>query len=181
MQVDKFTYTVKSEAKCKGFLKIKKQGEMYTSIDAFIQKYPKLSEKELNDCYIEYRGREQSYKQMADEYTNFSNTMKFVQFIPPQFIIEADIRASIYFTQKAIECLQFARFFTMKSALLLDIDYNVRWAQGYFPQFLFRCIYFGTATTWYSNAFDHVLQLVYWGEKDHHFYQMRQYIFLKKL
>lgn len=165
MQVDKFTYTVKSEAKCKGFLKIKKQGEMYTSIDAFIQKYPKLSEKELNDCYIEYRGREQSYKQMADEYTNFSNTMKFVQFIPPQFIIEADIRASIYFTQKAIECLQFARFFTMKSALLLDIDYNVRWAQGYFPQFLFRCIYFGTATTWYSNAFDHVLQLVYWGEK----------------
>ena len=49
--------------------------------------------------------------------------------------------------------------------LLLDIDYNVRWAQGYFPQFLFRCIYFGTATTWYSNAFDHVLQLVYWGEK----------------
>ena len=106
-----------------------------------------------------------TYQQMSDSYVTIADSMKFIQFNPPQIIIDDSIRASIYFMRKAIECLQFARFFTMKAALLLDIDYNIKWSQGYFPQFLFRCIYFGTATTWYSNAFDHVLQAVYWGEK----------------
>lgn len=91
--------------------------------------------------------------------------MKLIHYTPPIMVVQPFIKPSIYFMQKAIECLGFARFFTMKSALLLDTDYNIRWSQGYIPQYLFRCIYFGTASTWYSNAFDHVLQAVYWGKK----------------
>lgn len=162
---NKIAFIAKSESECKNFLKIRNQTEEYEAIEDFIQKYPEVAQMNLNNCYIKYRDKEMTYQQMSDSYVTIADSMKFIQFNPPQIIIDDSIRASIYFMRKAIECLQFARFFTMKSALLLDIDYNVRWAQGYFPQFLFRCIYFGTATTWYSNAFDHVLQLVYWGEK----------------
>ena len=162
---NKITFIAKSESECKNFLKIRNQTEEYEAIEDFIQKYPEVAQINLNNCYIKYRDKEMTYQQMSDSYVTIADSMKFIQFNPPQIIIDDSIRASIYFMRKAIECLQFARFFTMKAALLLDIDYNIKWSQGYFPQFLFRCIYFGTATTWYSNAFDHVLQAVYWGEK----------------
>lgn len=167
MQLERgqFKFVATSESESKNFLQIKKQGENYETIDIFVQKYPNITEKELEECYIKYRKKEMTYKEMVNDYVFLSNDMKFIHFTPPVFVMEDNIRASIYFIKKAIECLQFARFFTMKAALLLDIDYNIRWAQGYFPQFLFRCIYFGTATTWYSNAFDHVLQTVYWGKE----------------
>lgn len=87
-------------------------------------------------------------------------------------VVDQSIMPSIYFAQKSIECLQFARFFTMKSNLILDTDYNIQWSQGYIPQFLFRCSYFGTASTWYSNAFDHVLQIVYWEKNYIHTLQI---------
>ena len=99
------------------------------------------SEKELNECYIKYRGKEQTYKENAEEYCAFSEKMKLIHYTPPIMVVQPFIKPSIYFMQKAIECLGFARFFTMKSALLLDTDYNIRWSQGYIPQYLFRCIY----------------------------------------
>lgn len=159
------TFTVKNEPECRDFLKIRNADGTYQTIDLFIEKHPNISDAELDQCFINYRNTEKTYKQYVDDYVAFSESMRFVQFIPPQFIIDQAIMASIYFIQKASECLQFARFFTMKSALILDMDFNIHWSQGYVPQFYFRCIYFGTAATWYSNAFDHVLQAVYWGKK----------------
>ena len=158
-------FTAKMEPECKDFLKIRDASSDYMTIDTFIQRHPDISEKELNECYIKYRGKEQTYKENAEEYCAFSEKMKLIHYTPPIMVVQPFIKPSIYFMQKAIECLGFARFFTMKSALLLDTDYNIRWSQGYIPQYLFRCIYFGTASTWYSNAFDHVLQAVYWGKK----------------
>ena len=146
-------------------MKIRTINGEFQTIDAFITQHPEISEKDLDDCIISYRGREISYKDYSDEYRTFSETMGFNHFNEPFLILNESIRAAAYFCRKAIECLQFARFFTMKSGLLLDTDYNIHWTQGYVPQFFFRCIYFGTSATWFSNAFDHVLQAVYWGKE----------------
>lgn len=161
----RLSFTAKSEPECKSFLEIRMPDEEYQLINDFIENHPSISEDELEKCHIKYRGSETLYKDYTDEYTAFSESMAFVDFRKPMLIIDKNINAAAYFTQKAIECLQFARFFTMKSALLLDTNYNINWSQGYVPQFLFRCIYFGTATTWYSNAFDHVLQSIYWSKE----------------
>lgn len=160
-----FKFTAKSEAECKSFLKIREADGAFQTIEDFIREHPTISEDALMECVIDYRGTEKSIKQDTDDYCSFSESMPFVNFTPPVVVVDQSIKAAIYFMEKAIECLQFARFFTMKSALILDTDYNIRWSQGYGPQYLFRCIYFGTATTWYSNAFDHILQTVYWGKK----------------
>ena len=158
--------TIKSvtEPECKTFLKIKKDGVYYT-IDEFIAEYHSDSDEVMNDCAVWYRGIEKGHQQMTDDYVAFSESLDFYIFQEPMLVIDESIRASVYFTKKAKECLEFARFFTMNSALLLDTNYNLHWAQGYIPQYLFRCIYFGTASTWYSNSFDHILQIVYWGLK----------------
>lgn len=158
--------TIKSvtEPECKTFLKIKKDGVYYT-IDEFIAEYHSDSDEAMNNCAVWYRGTEKGYQQMIDEYVAFSESLDFYTFQEPMLVIDESIRASVYFTKKAKECLEFARFFTMNSALLLDTNYNLHWDQGYIPQYLFRCIYFGTASTWYSNSFDHILQVVYWGLK----------------
>lgn len=161
----KFTFTATTKPECERFLKIRTADGEFQTIDCFIRDHPNATEDFLNTCILNYRGRELSYKGYGDEYTAFSEQMKFVDFQKPVILLDGSIKAAAYFTQKAIECLQFARFFTMKSALLLDTDYNLNWSQGYAPQFLFRCIYFGTAVTWYSNAFDQVLQSVYWGKR----------------
>lgn len=159
------TATAIAEPACIDFLKIGKiQGE-YMRIDEFIQQYSNLDEDELNKCYIIYREVEKTYEEYGKEYSNLARSMELLTFNSPLLIVNSSIKISIYFMKKAIECLEFARFFTLKSALLLDIDYNVRWSEGYVPQFFFRCIYFGTATTWYSNAFDHLLQALYWGKE----------------
>ena len=160
-----FTVTTTNEPECKSFLEIKTPDGEYQLLDEFIKAHPAISEADLERCCIMYRGVEKTYKQNVDDYVAFSETMKFAKFIPPMLIADPSIKPAIYFAQKSIECLQFARFFTMKSNLILDTDYNIHWSQGYAPQYLFRCIYFGTASTWYSNAFDHILQIVYWGKK----------------
>lgn len=160
-----YTFTATTKPECEHFLTIRTLDGEFQTIDCFIKKYPDATDDFLNTCILNYRGREISFKDYEAEYTAFSEKMGFISFQKPTVILDYDIRAAVYFTQKAIECLQFARFFTMKSALLLETDYNMHWSQGYVPQFLFRCIYFGTSTTWYSNAFDHVLQSVYWGKK----------------
>lgn len=160
-----FRATAVSRPGCEEFLQIKAKDGSFQKIDAFIKEFPDASEDFLNECKLKYRGREISYKDYTDEYTSFSKSMAFVDFRKPTLIIDKNITTAAYFTQKSIECLQFARFFTMKSALLLETNYNINWSQGYVPQFLFRCIYFGTASTWYSNAFDHVLQSIYWSKE----------------
>ncbi len=157
-------FTVASKPECEGFLKIRTEGGKFQTVDEFIKEHPDVSENFLNTCVISYRGREIPYKDYGEEYSAFSEQMEFVPFQRPMIILNKSVNAAAYFTQKAIECLQFARFFTMKSGLLIDTDYNIHWSQGYTPQFLFRCIYFGTAATWFSNAFDQVLQSVYWGK-----------------
>lgn len=159
-----FSFTAKNEPECKSFLEIKTLDGEYQPIDEFIKVHPAIVEADLERCLIMYRGVEKTYQQVVDDYLAFSESMRFVTFVPPMLIADQPIKLAIYFAKKSIECLQFARFFTMKSNLILDTNYNIHWSQGYVPQYLFRCIYFGTATTWYSNAFDHVLQTVYWGK-----------------
>lgn len=159
------TITAKNEPMCRDFLKIRDANSAYQTIDLFIETHPHISEEDLNSCLVQYRGKEQTFKQYVEDYCAFSESMKFVQFTPSQSILGQIVTPSKYFMQKAAECLKFARFFTMKSTLILDTDFNIHWSQGYVPQFYIRCIYFGTAATWYSNAFDHVLQAVYWGKK----------------
>ncbi len=158
------TFNAVTEPECKTFLKIKKSHTYYT-IDQFIAEFHSDSDELLNECTVWYRGSEKSYPQMISDYVAFSESLEFYTFQEPMLVIDESIRASIYFAKKAKECLEFARFFTMNSALLLDTDYNLHWSQGYIPQYLFRCIYFGTASTWYSNCFDHILQIAYWGLK----------------
>lgn len=156
------TFKAVSEPECKNFLKIKKGNDCYT-VDEFIAKYPSDSDEVMNDCTVWYRGIEKSYQQTIDDYVAFSESLNFYTFQEPMLVFDKSIQAAIYFAKKAKDCLQYARFFTMKSALLLDTDYNLHWAQSYIPQYLFRCMYFGTASEWYSNCFDHILQIAYWG------------------
>lgn len=161
----KFKITAASKPECEEFFRIKSKDGSFQTIDEFIKEFPDASESILCECTLKYRGREIPYKDYMEEYLAFSESMGFVNFRKPNFLLDDSINAAAYFTQKSIECLQFARFFTMKSALLIDTNYNINWSQGYVPQFLFRCIYFGTASTWYANAFDHVLQSIYWGKE----------------
>ena len=161
----KFTFTTTTKPECENFFQIRAVDEPFQNIDEFIKAHPNNSEEFLNSCMIRYRGHEMLFSDYLAGYTALTESMKFVQFQQPDLILDSDIRAAEYFTKKAIECLQFARFFIMKSTLLIDTDFNLSWSQGYVPQFYFRCIYFGTACTWIQNAFDHVLQSIYWGKK----------------
>lgn len=133
------------------------------TIDKFIEAHPKATEKEIDACIVNYRGTKKPHKDFIEDYSNQSNDMKFVRFNPFMIIIDPTVRASLYFMKKAIDCHGTSRFFAMKSFLILDTDFNLGWKQGYVPHFLFRCTYFGTAATWYSNTFDQLLQAVYWG------------------
>ena len=161
----KFTITATTKPECENFFQIRAVDEHYQSIDEFIKTHPDNSGEFLNNCMICYRGREQLFRDYLAEYDALTESMQFVHFQQPNLILDSEIKAAGYFTKKSIECLQFARFFIIKSALKIDTDFNLSWSQGYVPQFYFRCIYFGTACTWIQNAFDHVLQSVYWGLK----------------
>lgn len=156
------TFTARTAPACQDFLKIRKDDVCYT-IDEFIAKYHSDSDEVLGDCVIQYREAEMSHQKMVDDYVAFSEGLEFYNFQEPAIVFDNSIQAAIYFAKKARECLQIARFFAMKSSLLLDTDYNLNWSQGYVPQYLFRCINFGTASTWYSNCFDNILQVAYWG------------------
>lgn len=102
------------EPECKDFLKIRDASSDYMTIDTFIQRHPDISEKELNECYIKYRGKEQTYKENTEEYCAFSEKMKLIHYTPPIMVVQPFIKPSIYFMQKAIECLGFARFYHEK-------------------------------------------------------------------
>lgn len=157
------TVTARSVPECESFLTIKIGDETFAKIDEFIARHEGISDAELEQCTICYRGKEQSYKDYIAESLAFTETLEIVQFNGWRLIINPSVRAAVYFTEKATDCLQNARFFAIKSNLLLDYNRNIRWSYGYIPQFSFRCTYFGTAATWYSNTFDQILQVVYWA------------------
>ena len=156
-----FKITSKTYPRCDDYLKIRWNGEEYKKIEDFISQHSDADEAELDACIINYRGEEKTYKEFIDDYSSYSESLKFVEFCSFKIILNSSIRASKYFMEKTTECLQTARFFAMKSKLILDTDYNLPWSQGYVPQYWLRCTYFGTASTWYSNTFDQLLQAVY--------------------
>ena len=161
--VRNFTFTSRTVPDCETFLKIKWADEEYTTIDEFIKAHPTASNDELDSCKVWYRGLEKTYKEFLDEYVAFSEELQFLRLNFFKIIVEPTIKASWYFIGKTADCLQNARFFAVKSNLLLDFNDNIHWSHGYVPQFSLRCTYFGTAATWYSNTFDQLLQAVYWG------------------
>ena len=158
-----FTFTAKSYPKCDDYLRIRWKDEEYKKIEDFIKLHPDAEESELDVCMVNYRGVEKTYKDFIADYLAYADDLKFIEFNPCKIIVNPSIRASKYFIEKTIDCLQTARFFAMKSKLILDTNYNLHWSQGYVPHYLFRCKYFGTAATWYSNTFDQLLQAVYWA------------------
>lgn len=157
------TITAKTYPKCDDYLRIRKVDDEYKKIEDFIKLYPNIKEPEVYECMIKYRAVEKTYKEFMNDYLSFADQLHFVKFNPCKIIIHQPVRVSKYFIEKAIDCLQTARFFAIKSHLILDRNSNLNWTQGYIPQYSFRCTYFGTAVTWYSNTFDQLLQAVFWG------------------
>lgn len=164
----KFTFTAKTYPASQDFLKIIEGGEAYP-LDTFIEKHKAEAvsplDAVLNNCQIEYRGEVKNYKDYISEYLAFTERMRFFEFNSFKTWPEKDDRNAVHFVKKAKECLEIARFFTMKSAEWFESNEGLNWNTGYTPQFLFRCIYFGTAATWYANCYDHLLQIVYWSLK----------------
>lgn len=157
------TITAKTYPKCDGYLRIRKADDEYKKIEDFIKLYPNIKEPEIYECMIKYRAVEKTYREFMNDYLSFADQLQFVEFNPCRIIIHQPVRVSKYFIEKAIDCLQTARFFAIKSHLILDRSSNFNWSQGYIPQYSFRCTYFGTAVTWYSNTFDQLLQAVFWA------------------
>jgi len=160
----KITSTTKPE--CEGFVKIVEDGKQYT-LDEFAEKHKDYNifefDNAVNASNIIYRGVEKKHSEIISEYVSFSESLAFFSFKPPMLLINDSDRAAVAFVKSASDCLQNARFFTMSSASILDTNENINWSGGYVPQFLFRTINFSTAVDWYSNCYDHILQIVYWG------------------
>lgn len=161
--MSRFTITAKTTPECEDFLKIKWNDETYQTIDKFIEIHNNATQEELDNCMICYRGTEKTYREFINDHVAFSNSLGFAKLSSWMVIPNGNINASRYFMKKATDCLQNARLFTMNSHLILNTDFNLGWKDGYIPQFLMRCINFGTATAWYSNTFDQLLQAVYWA------------------
>ncbi|MDR3314571.1 MAG: hypothetical protein LBS96_08995 [Oscillospiraceae bacterium] len=155
-----------SYPECQDFLHIDEDGKKQT-ISEFISNHKDESistlENVLNRCDIDYRGDVKKYTEMRSSDLALSERLPCFYLQTHFLLIRKPDKAAEYFAQKAGECLQFARFFTMISASILDTNENISWSPGYVSIFWFRCIYFGTATTWFTNCFDHILQIVYWG------------------
>lgn len=163
MQTGRFSITARSVPDCEAFLKLKYNDNDFLKIEDFIKEHNNPTKEILEQCILWYRGKEEPYKEYITRSIAFSEELELVRFNGWKLIIQPHIRAAVYFTEKATDCLQNARFFAMKSVLLLDYDNSISWKYGYLPQFSMRCTYFGTAATWYSNTFDQILQMVYWG------------------
>lgn len=119
----KFSFTAKNEPECKSFLEIRMPDGEYQPIDEFIKAQPAISEADLETCFIKYRGDEKTYKQDSDDYVAFSETMKFVNFIPPMQAVDAALLQSACANAKAkAEILTKASGVTLGE--LVSIDYN---------------------------------------------------------
>ena len=157
------TITAKTYPKCDDYLRIRKADDEYKKIEDFIKLYPNIKESEIYGCMIKYRAVEKTYREFMNDYLSFADQLQFVEFNPCKIIVNQSVRVSKYFIEKATDCLQTARFFAIKSHLILDRNSNLNWTQGCISQYSFRCTYFGTAVTWYSNTFDQLLQAVFWA------------------
>lgn len=152
-------------AQCATFLYIKECGGEYQLLEQFAHNHSAITDSLLNRCVIKYREKEMSFQQYLEDFHAFVETLPIYTFVASPLIFDKELQAAGYFAEKAAECLQAARFFTIKSYKLLDSDADVSWSQGYIAHFFFRCLYFGTATTWYINTFDQLLQAVFWNKK----------------
>ena len=161
----KIQFTATNYAECKNFLTIKnKQDNCFITLEEFIKLNPTISKSCLDNCIINYRGRIIDFTQYVNEYLNITEGLLFYDYTTlVGTYFNFDDRAALYHIQKASDCLQTARYYAIKSSLLLDYDLNMPWKYGYQPQFYFRCVNFGTAASWYANCFDYILQIVYWG------------------
>lgn len=158
-------FAATSYAKCNSFLTIKnKQDNVFITLDQFIKLNPSISKIGLENCLIFYRGRIIDFTQYLNEYLKMTEELLFYDYSALLGVyVDLDDRAAIYHIRKASDCLQTARYYAIKSSLLLDYDLNMPWKYGYQPQFYFRCANFGTSASWYANCFDYILQIVYWG------------------
>ena len=166
VEISNLTITATSKPECESFIKIIENGKQYT-IDEFAEKHKDANIFEFYNAVkasnIMYRGVEKKYSDITSEYLSLSKGMEFFEFQPPMLLKESSDRAAVAFVKSASDCLQNARYFTMSSALILDTNENIKWKGGYIPHFAFRTVYFSTAIDWYSNCFDHILQIIYWG------------------
>jgi hypothetical protein len=157
--------TAKTYPASQDFLKIIEGGQAYP-LDSFIKKHQSDAISPiyavLENCQIKYRGEIKNYKDYLKEQLAFTKRLRFFEFNSFKTWPSKNDRYAVYFVKKANECLEIARFFTMKSARWFESNEGLNWNTGYMPHFLFRCIYFGTAVTWYANCYDHILQIVYW-------------------
>lgn len=154
-----------ARAQCAALLYIKECGGEYQLLEQFAHNHSAITDSLLNSCVIKYREKEMSFQQYLKDFHAFVEKLPIYTFVAPPFILGKELQAAGYFAEKAAECLQAARFFTIKSYKLLDSDADVPWSQGYIAHFFFRCLYFETATTWYINTFDQLLQAVFWNKK----------------
>ena len=163
MQTGDFSITVTSTPACEAFLKLKYQDDTFLKLEDFISKHNDPTNDILEQCILWYRGNQETYSEYLNRISILSQELQLVRFNGWKLIVQPHIRAADYFTKKALDCLQNARIFAMKSAMVVDYNHNLPWKYGYLLQFSMRCTYFGTAATWYANTFDQILQIVYWA------------------
>ena len=157
------TFSARSIPACQSFLKIKQPNSEYLTIEEFVKIHPTIFIDDLLSCDIHYRNTEMPFQEYSREFVSFTERLQFLRVSSSFFIVNPMIQAAHYYAEKAADCLQNARFFTINSSLIIDCKETSDWRYGYIAQFSRRCIYFGTAATWYSNTFDHLLQMVYWA------------------
>lgn len=156
---------IRTTPECEKFLKIKWNDDDYITIEEFIKIHQNATKSEIENCYIKYREVKKKYSDFLVDYSSRATKMQQISFNSCMLTKDAEIKASMKFIKKAIQELQAARFFTMKSFLILDSNENIPWVNGYGTQYLLRCTYFETASIWYISTIDHILQAVYWAYK----------------
>jgi hypothetical protein len=161
-----FTITAKTYPECQDFLRVIESGQQY-SLEEFTEKHKGANVLEFNNAVkassVLYRGVEKKYADVISERVAFSESLPLFEFKLPMILLNSSDRASIAFAKSACECLHNARYFAMMSADILDSNENINWSGGYLSHFYFRTVNFSTAVSWYSNCFDQILQIVYWG------------------
>jgi len=167
-----FKITAQTEPDCIKYLFVE-DGEEKLTLEQFAEKYKEDMTAPL-DTRIEshtiwYRNRRFSYEEMVDNHVAFATSLLFFERYSKEvyphehflMIGNYDYYKSAKFLKKAEKCLQTARYYLMCSNTVLDFDCNLHWEHGYGAQFMVRSFNFTTATVWYNNCFDYILQIVY--------------------
>lgn len=157
------TFSARTTPPCSNFFYISWPDEKFKTIEAFIQDHPASSDEELDRCRICYRSKEMFLADYNNEFLRFTDRFNFEPFFQFPFIIDENIRIAQYFIEKASDCLQTARYFAIKSNLLVLSNKTLPWINKYVAHYSTRCTHFSTAVTWLSNSYDQLLQSVYWA------------------